>query len=182
MVNNHKSKSNSSPRKGRNVKKTNKMNGIPIEEEVQAKADFKFLGVPNQEFQMKGKGKRMGPELASKGPLMLMFGKNNKHKHLNLFDDDIDDEELMKLPFLMPFRMFGAEKSNHDNNAEGYCQEIVDQMRHNTNSLVDEIKESRNVAKQSSEAANKEVIDAIKEMQTELRKTLVEELPKLVKK
>ena len=39
---------------GRNVKKSNKMNGINVEEEVQAKAELKFLGPPNQEIRNQG--------------------------------------------------------------------------------------------------------------------------------
>ena len=106
----------------------------------------------------------------------LSEAKQNKQNTLPE-DDEMAD---IRLPLFLPF--FGKQQNSGNEASDDVCTEIVDQMRQNNNSLIDEMKETRKASKESMESANKQLIDAIKELQSELKKALVEELPKLLKK
>ena len=138
---------------GKTRNATQKSNGkqVPIHEPEEHKLEFVFLG---------------------KG-----------HKQPNLFDDsdeeDIDPMVGFKMPPFLMHGLFGGPRLGREDAADDYCTEIVDQLRQNNNSLIQELKEMRKEVKECSEESNKQMIGAIKELQTELKKTFVEELPKL---
>ena len=165
-------KTNSSPY----AKKEAKVNGVSNTDEPPT--DFKFLGFPNQEFNYKSNNP-LGK--SSEASTALTNAKQSKQNRLVGAAAEDDDMSEIRLPLFFPFSL-GKQQNSGNDGSDDYCTEIVDQMRQNTNSLIDEIKESRKATKESTESANKQLIDAIKELQSELKKALTEELPKVINK
>lgn len=145
--------------------------------------DFGFLGFKEQDFNYKSNNPLGKTSSGSASDSVFKRGKQSSQSPPPAGGAAADDEEMpdIRLPLFLPFAL-GKQQNSGNDASDDYCTEIVDQMRQNTNSLIDEIKESRKSSKESTDSANKQLIDAIKELQSTVTKALIEELPKALKK
>ncbi len=105
-----------------------------------------------------------------------------------MIDDDLNDPFMAALfPGLMDqqrffyHNMYDHRRHGSDAQKEEYCAEIVQQLRQSTNSLIDEMKVTRKEFEEKTADVTKKIVRQIKEMQSQISKALLEELPKVLK-
>jgi hypothetical protein len=181
---------------------TNEGSDEDPENQINAKfiPNFKFLELPKTAAFKRGSGKQSFVSFfkrnqSSKGSDDNPFVKNSfklsKGWSKNVkgfkwpayqYEANVEIDESLTNNLFPLFRPNGRNPFNKSNSSqEEYCSEIVDQLRQTTNTLVDEIRESRKEFNEKTAEKTKEIVGGLKELQTQITKALLEELPKIFK-